>query len=224
MSLNSEKDEIDGVVNRMLDALSSSAPSRTGTEGISLRSKIGDMRANYFEYLRVGTFAANLLDCFTTAREANVKLSGLIIVHQTLFDEELIGSISIEIVQVAIVFCLAAESRMIAELVFVSRDDVEIMMNRMKIVFDTARNLAADMLDSSAYQKLTALAGALTNHLANASRPLPRMLTFELAIVLPALALSQRVYYNAERWEELMNENKIVHPAFSPRSIRGLSV
>lgn len=224
MSLNSEKTEIEGIVNRLLDVLSAAPPTKVGSEAIVLRHKIGDLRASFFDDLRDGTFTSDLLACFTAAREANVKLTGLFSVHQSLFAENPVGLISVGIVQAAIVFCLATESRMILLLEFVSRDDVEVMMNKMKTAFDTARNLAADMLDSSAYQNLTTLAGALTNHLANVSRPLPRMLSFSLSAAFPALTLSQRIYYSAFRWEEIIQENKIVHPAFCPREIRGLSV
>lgn len=222
MSLNSEQDEIEGIVNRMMNALSAST-SQTGIEGFLLRKKIGDMRANYFEYLKFGTFSVNLLACFTAAKNSHAKLPGLFFVHQTLFAETPAGEISTIIVQVAITFCLATECRIIGLIEFVSRDDVESMMNTMKAVFDAARFLAADMLDSSAYQKLTTLAGALTNHLATVSRPLPRMINFVLPEALPALALSQLVYYDATRSDEICLENKIVHPAFVTREIRGLS-
>ena len=223
MSLNTEKEEIAVVVNRLCDNLSTTISSKLGREGVALRHQIGDVRANYDTMLRDGQFATELLACFTTAREANVKLESLIFVRQGLFAENPDGDISIAIVQAAIVFCLAAESRMISVIEFVSRDDVEIMMRRMKLAFDTARDLAADALDSSTYQQLTALAGALTNHLANKARPLPRMVTFNIPTSLPALAVSQRIYYDSSRWEEIIQENKTIHPAFVQREIRGLS-
>src|SRR6266699_1865857 len=113
MSLNSEKDEIAGIITRMMNALSLFVSSNAGVDTFDLRNKIGDMRANYFEYLRSGTFTVNLLACFTAAKNSNVKLSGLFTVHQTLFAETPVGDIATDIVQVGITFCLATESRII---------------------------------------------------------------------------------------------------------------
>lgn len=223
MSLISEHIEIAAVINRLLDNLSATNSSQTGREGVALRNQIGDVRANYDRMLRDDTFTTELLACFTAAREANVKLASLAVVHQRLFEEKPVGPISISIIQAATVFCLAAESRMITDITFVSRDDVEVMIKKMKLAFDTARELAADALDTTCYQKLTALAGALTNHLSTVARPLPRMIAFKLPVSLPALALSQRVYYDPSRWEEIIDENKTIHPAFVRREIRGLS-
>lgn len=223
MSLNSERDEIDEVVNRLLDGIAATVSSSVGSEGVTLRQKIGDLRANYFDYLQTGLFTTKLLACFTAARLSNVKLPGLTNLHWQLFEETPVGDISKNIVQVAIVFCLTTESRLITAIEFSSRDDVEIMLRKSKVVFDTARDLTADMPDSSGYQQLTALAGALTNHLSTIARPLPSMVTFELTTSLPALVASQRVYLTADRWEELYQENKIVHPAFMLRELRGMS-
>lgn len=221
MSINSEDVEISATVNRLLDNLSMAASSQI--EGSIIRRKIGDVRAFYNEYLIDGTFASKLLECFIVAREAGAKLVSFSNVRDQLFIEEPIGEISKLIIQVGIGFALGAESRIITTMEFTSRDDVVAMMDKMKLAFDTARELAADMIDSASYQNLTFLAGALTSHLADISRPLPRMVTFKMSTSLPALTYSQRVYYTADRAEEIVAENHIVHPAFCPGEIRGLS-
>lgn len=218
-----ERTEITDIVNRLLDNLSNTASSQVGTAGVEIRRMIGDLRSFYFDYLKDHTFAPKLLECFTVARKANAKLSSFVKVREGLFVEVPVGDVAKLIVQCATGFCLGAESRLISAIEFNSRDDVEAMMAIMKLAFDTARELAADAIDSSAYQNLTFLAGALTNHLANKSRPLPRMVNFKVATPLPALTFSNRVYYTASRWEELVNENHIIHPAFCPREIRGLA-
>ena len=223
MSINSENEEISGIINRLLDKLALTSSSQVGDAGFVLRRQIGDMRSFYSDYLRDKTFSAKLLAIFTTAREANAKLSSFVVVREQLFSESPVSEISKLIVQIAIGFCLGAESRIVSKIEFVSRDDVEVAINTMKIAFDIARDLAADAIDSSSYQDLTFLAGALMNHLAKTARPLPRMITFNMKATLPALTLSNRIYYKAERWEEVVNENHIVNPAFCPREIRGLS-
>jgi hypothetical protein len=223
LSIASENEEITAVVNRLLDNLLTTASSQVGSSGSALRRQVGDLRTNYGAYLSSATFNANLLACFTTARLANAKLSNFVKVREALFLENPVGGISQLIVQSAIAFCLGAESRLITGIVFTSRDDVEAMLATMKLAFDTARDLAADLLDSLAYQNLISLAGALTNHLATQARPLPRMVTFNLNATMPALTLSNRIYYDASRWDEIVDENHIVNPAFCPREIRGLA-
>lgn len=220
---STETEEITDIVNRLLDGLSVTISSQVGSSGVALRSKIGDMRSNYFDYLRDDTFAAKLLEIYTVSRQASAKLSGFVQLREQLFTELPIGDVAKLIVQMAIGFCLSAESRLITTIEFTSRDDVEDMIATMKIAFDTARDLAADALDSLSYQNLVFLAGSLTNHLATKARPLPRMITFRLASAMPALALSNRVYYVGDRAEEIVAENHIIHPAFCPREIRGLT-
>ncbi len=223
MSLNSENDDLNAIINRLLDNLSFSITSQSGRDGAILRTRIGDIRSNYYSMLVEGTFPQKLLDCFNSATDSGATLDSLSVVHNDLFLESPDGEWSKSVVQMAIVFCLSTESTIASEIDFKSRQDVELLINKFKLVFDKARLLAADAIDSSAYQQLTALAGALTDHLANVARPLARMITFNLAKPMPALSISQYIYYTATRWEEVVDENKVVHPLFCPRTIRGLS-
>lgn len=223
MSINKEIVEINGIVNRLLDNLSLTITSQTGSQGIELRHQIGNIRSNYNSMISGGTFPTELQSCFKEALTANVTLASLFRVHLGLFQELPIGAISSAIVQMGILFCLSAESRMITSIEFNSRDDVELMMNKMRDTFDVARLLAADAPDTTSYQKLTILAGNLISHLSDVARPLARMVTFIMSASFPSLTLSQRIYYSADRAEEIVAENKIIHPAFCTREIRGLS-
>jgi hypothetical protein len=223
MSLSSDKIEVAGVVTRTLDNLALTITSKSAREGANMRQQIGEVRTNYAQYIKSGEFMQQLLDCFVAAKTANVPLQGLAYVREQLFLEEPEGEISQAIVQAAIGFCLSAESSLITQLEFTSRVDIETLMKRMTVAFNTARDLAADADDSSYYQNLTWLSGALISYLATTSRPLPQMVEFDLPISLPALTLSNRIYYTADRWEEVVAENKIIHPAFCPRHIVGLA-
>ena len=218
-----EQSEITGLVNRLLDNFGNCISAMTGEDGVELRHQIGDMRAFYFQYLNDGTFSTRLLNCFTLARKDNVPLTSLTLIRLALFQEAPVCDVANAIVQQTIIFCLAAESRMITAIEFTSRDDVDAMIGVMKMAFDNARDILADAVDSVLYQTMIYLGGALINHLAMIGRPLPRMVSFSMPISMPALALSQRIYYDASRWEELVLENKTVHPAFVQREIRGLS-
>lgn len=223
MSLNTERNEIEDILFRTLDNLSLTVSSQTSPNGSNLRRQIGRVRGDYFALLCNGGFAIALLTCFRLAHDANVQPARLAYVRQQLYEEEPSGPIATNIVMTAITFCLATESRMVANMTFVSRDDCEAMMKKMKIAFDAARDLAADAIDSNTYQTLTFLAGGLTNHLATSARPLPRMVNFNMALSLPSLAASHRIYYVADRAEELAAENHVIHPAFMPMALRGLN-
>ncbi len=215
--------KFEDVLTRLLDNLTATVSSQSGLSGAALRRQIGIVRTNFAAYLENRTFAAALLLCFNEAQAANVTLASLAAVRKALAAELPDSYAASALVQLATVYCLSAEAKLITAIEFVSRDDVEAMMSRMKIAFDIARDAAADAQDSATYQTLTFLSGALTQHLASTARPLPRMVRFDLPSTLPTLALSQRLYYAGDRSEELIDENHIVHPAFAPRAIMGLN-
>ena len=226
MTLKSEQGEIEAILFRLLDNLSVIITSQTGREGVRLRQQIGRVRADYMKLLSNDGFGLALLTCFRLAEVAkrrNIGLIGLTNVRQKLFEERPVGIIPTSIVMSAITYCLATESRLILLMQFTSRQDVETVMNKMRLAFDTARDMAADAVDSATYQALTFLAGSVTNYLATKSRPLPSMISFHMPKSYPSLKLSYRIYYEAIRAEELAQENKTVHPLFMQRELRGLS-
>ncbi len=216
--------KFEDVLTRLLDNLTATVSSQSGLSGAALRRQIGIVRSNFAIYLENRTFAAALLLCFNEAQAAKVTLASLAAVRKALAAELPDSYAATALVQLATVYCLSVEARLITAIEFVSRDDVEAMITRMKLAFDIARDAAADAQDSATYQTLTFLSGALTQHLASTARPLPRMVKFELHSALPTLALSQRLYYAGDRSDELIDENHIVHPAFAPRTIMGLNV
>jgi len=62
MSLNKERVELAGVINRLMDNLSLLITSQTGRDGVELRHKIGDIRSNYNTMISDGTFSTALQD------------------------------------------------------------------------------------------------------------------------------------------------------------------
>jgi len=53
--------------------------------------------------------------------------------------------------------------------------------------------------------------------------PLPRMLNYRFNAVLPTLVISQRLYYDGSRADQVRDANRIVHPAFCPIMGQALS-
>ena len=221
--INDQKDEIEQITGRILDNILLALPSTKGLATYTARRQIGDVRGQLTDLLAADTFGAALLACFTSAREVGASLSGFAYVRVHLLAETPVDFIPTLIVQSALLFCLSAESRIISTMVFVCRDDAEAMHKRMAKAFDDAKESAADDMDSASYQSLTALAASVSVHLARTALLLPRLVTFTMALNYPALKLAQLIYYDPTRTEEIIAENKVVHPLFFPRLVKALS-
>jgi prophage DNA circulation protein len=64
----------------------------------------------------------------------------------------------------------------------------------------------------------------VTQHLVETARPLPRMVKFRFyAASIPTLVASYKLYDSAARADELLHENKVVHPLFMKRTGKALS-
>jgi prophage DNA circulation protein len=96
------------------------------------------------------------------------------------------------------------------------------MMRLMNAKFEMAKSMAADEHESGVYEQLVDVAARLIRYLADLGRPLPRYVHYDVP-PMPALTLSQFVYGDGSRWEELVDENKIPHPLFCPNRVRALS-
>jgi prophage DNA circulation protein len=108
-------------------------------------------------------------------------------------------------------------------MIFTSRNDVQNMMARMTGAFNLARDNAAERMDSATYESLTYLAGTIINHLNTVALTLPSLVNFKYGVNWPALSMANLIYQDTSRWQELVDENKVVHPAFMPLTIVGLS-
>ena len=214
---------IEGIVFRMTRKLMIFIPGQ-GRAGSDLRMAVGDLNAFINQYVQDGTFAQRLLLCFRLAVDAGITLEWMDVVLEQLFSERhpLSDLVAISVVQNSIILALAADARIISVTEFRSRDDVEATMKRMNKWFNQAREFAANEMANPSYLTLVDLHAKVTRYLADTARPLPRMVTFELE-PLPALTASNRVYGDGARWDEIVQENHIVHPAFCMPVLRGLS-
>jgi prophage DNA circulation protein len=124
--------------------------------------------------------------------------------------------------QAGVLFCLGTQCQVIAAITFVSRDDIESMQDRMKASFDEAKDMAADEMDNIVYNQLVDLGAKLARFLADAALTLPIIVYYQLR-PMPVLTLANRIYADASRDEELIADNKVVHPAFVQSVVRALS-
>jgi prophage DNA circulation protein len=163
-----------------------------------------------------------LLACYRLATEAGMTVQWMDRVLTQLVSEKPSDLAAVSVVQNSILFALAQDARILAKTEFQSREDVQRMLERMKGWFDISIELAAEQRDNPSYAALITLAGSITRYLADTARPLPRMLHYQVQ-PMPGLTLSQMIYHEGSRAEEIAAENKVVHPAFCPINIRALS-
>jgi prophage DNA circulation protein len=118
---------------------------------------------------------------------------------------------------------LSEMGRIIANTVFVSRDDVDNVRLLINAAFAPIEEEVADQMDSLSFRALIGLHASIIAHLVETARPLPLMLTWRFSHSWPTLVIAYKLYADASHADELRNENKVVHPAFALPQGRGLS-
>jgi prophage DNA circulation protein len=185
-----------------------------GRNGSDARTEIGDLLGNVDTLLHDDTIGEPLATCFDLAREAGATTQGLAAVYDGAAAETP-NTLGGNLIKDALLnFCFANVARLICDLDFRSREEVESAKQRLNNSFATLENVVADAMDSFMYLALIRLHAATTHFLVETARPLPRMLAFRFAAPLSTLVAGHRLYDDAGRADELREENKVVHPAF----------
>lgn len=222
MSISSEEPQLTKLISHICDYMGDMVAAK-GDMASAMRHQIGLLRSYGVQYLVDETFGTNLFECFRLARTLPITADRVAYVREEIYQEKPIGPIAILVVETAIIYCLSTECLFITQMTFKSRDEVVLMMQRMKTAFDAAREQAADRMDSGTYQNLSYLAGSIINHLSRTALQLPSIVQFNYQANMPSLYLSNRIYQDASRSDELINENRTVHPLFMQRDIIGLA-
>ncbi|MEH2565327.1 hypothetical protein [Bradyrhizobium sp. AZCC 2289] len=218
----SDATEAAPIVDRMLANLIATVPP-VGRSGSDARTAIGDTRANAFKLCIEDALGPPLDRCFDLARQAGATLQKIDAVRVMIEQESPTTLGGALVMNAGIRLCLATEAAIIAQMTFVSRQDVDAIKLQLLQPFRDAEETAADDKDQAMFQALIKLHGAVTNHLVATARPLPRMLNFEFFEPLPSLVMAYKLYDDASRCDELRQENKVVHPAFCLPIGRALS-
>ena len=207
---------------RLLANLATCIPP-AGVAGSQARAAIGDVVANITTLLRTDALGAPLANCFSLVVAAGATQAKI---------DQVCGLISAEtpatlggalIQNNGIYLCLAAEAQIISAMTFVSRQDVDALKATLRTPFNDAEEIAADDMDQASFAGLIALDAAITNFLVTTARPLPRMVGYQFAVPLPSLVVAYRLYQDASRADQVVKENRIVHPAFCPNQGMALS-
>jgi hypothetical protein len=211
------------ISKRLMKALMSFSISNTGA-GAGLRSAVGQYLVDFYVLVDSRTHGSALYACFETARGAGATLASMDNVRIAALDEAPQFNLGLMIVNAAVIFSFVEQSQIIAGMEFSSRVQVDVLMDAMSKIIETVKVDKADSFVSSDYQNFVALAALLIQHLSSTERQLPRVVTYNSTVHFPSLTLANRIYADASRSDELIAENKTVHPAFMQRDIIALSI
>jgi hypothetical protein len=179
-----------------------------------VRRAVGDLLGNIPQLLRDDQAGVPIANCFETARLAGVTIYGFgKIIYQTAAESPVTlgGTLTRDCL---IEFGLAQLSRVLVDMTFESRQDVDRVRLAINNEFAIVEEASADAMDSETYRALVNLHATVSAHLTSTERPLPRLIRFHFARPLPTLVAGYRLYDDASRGDELRAENKVVHPAF----------
>ena len=218
-----EADEVLGIVQRMGPHILSAALDSTGSVGTALRRAVG-MLISDVNMINMPSFAFAFSVCLDLCRQSKATLATIDRVRKAALQEKPVSLPAVLTVNAIVRLTLATEARIIAYMVLRSRDEVERVATAMNDAFSQSSEVAADDCDQGTYMALINLHGSVTGYLADRGRVLPRVITYKYQMVMPALRMAQRAYANPSRYQELINENHVVHPAFCPTEGKMLAV
>lgn len=220
-----EADECIAIVARIGPVVLSTVPaSRKGPDASELRHAVGAMMARAGELLASHGFSEAMRSCLDQARLAGASLPSMGEVRLAALNESPASLPATLTVLCIVRLCLAQEARIVGEMVFASRDDASNTATEITAAFSNAAEVASDDLDAGSYMAIINLQATVIKRLVDVGRSLPRVITYSYAVVMPALTMAQRAYADADRAQELIDENKVVHPAFMPMTGRMLAV
>jgi prophage DNA circulation protein len=210
------------IMQRSIQTLLVSVPT-SGRQGADFRTACGYLIANAEALIQSDQAGPPLQNCFDLAVAAGATQPQIASVCNKAMAETMVSVGATMITGSIIEMCLATEARIIAGMTFVSRQDVDVLMDQINTVFATIEEAVADMMDQMTYRAVVELHAAIIYHLVQTARPLPRMVAFAFALPMTTLLMAQRLYADAGRADELRAENKVVHPAFAPPAGMALS-
>jgi prophage DNA circulation protein len=219
-----EADEVLEIVQNIAPVVLSAAvnPTLSGV-GTSLRRAVGMMTIDRnMTDLQVFTYAFGV--CLDLARQCNATLVTMDRVRKAALAMSPLKLPGIQTMLTIVRLTLATESRIIAYMRFRSREEVDAIAKAMNEAFNQTNEIAADDHEQGTYMALIQLHGAVVQHLVARGRLLPRIIPYRYQLVMPALRMAQQAYREASRYQELVRENQVVHPAFMPMQGKMLAV
>ncbi len=213
--------EVDAIIQRIGPIVLSTAPVTDTTEAALLRRAVGRLLAS--DNIEYQPFVERMRISLDLARHAGATLYTMGRVRLAALEEVPESLSAVAVVQAVVRLCLAQEARLVSQIIFASRDDVDATFSYITNAFSDAAEAASDALDAATNIAIIRLQADVIKHLTDVGRQLPRVISYRLGFPLPALAFSQRFYQTGDRADEVIRETKVVHPAFMPLTGRILA-
>jgi prophage DNA circulation protein len=211
------------IVQRLLNNLASIIADK-GADGANARGAIGQVYADAAFLCANDTIGPALDNCFDLVRQTGCTLPQMETVRVYLVAEPTPLTLGATLViDYSIQMALAQEGKIISAMTFKSRQDVDALLAAIQQPFADAEDIAANNSNPMVFRSLIELQAAIVDHLVETARPLPMMLSYQFATPLPSIVISHRLYGDASRYDEIRDENKVVHPAFCPPIGQALS-
>ena len=218
-----ELDEATAILATMMTALRGTLAGATGTPAADLYYAVGDLLANAPTLYQTSALGTPLAGCFALAVTAGATVIDMEAVRIAMMAEAPINLAGIATANAGIQMALASEVRILAATTFVSTQDVDAALTAINDAFDPAEEYAADSHDPTVFQALIAAHAACVQDLVTRARPLPKLVTYAVARPMTSHALAYRLYGDATRCDQLRDENKVIYPAFMPKTGVALS-
>lgn len=131
-------------------------------------------------------------------------------------------AISATINTLIIVLCTGAMTSSAADANPTSRDEAEQLAQRVSQQLDGALVVVGDRADDELYNALLSIRTAFISTMMARSSGLSDLMQVTMAQPIPALTLANRLYQDASRADELIQEARVPHPAFMPLTMKVL--
>lgn len=208
----------------VLDALLASGGDASSADGATLQQLCGALSADAVDRVQTSTFGTPLLACFARATAAGATFAGMDRVRQVAQAVTTPDLPVQQVAQTAAVYALCEITNILADTTFTSRQDIDAALARVNAAFGPAEDFAAGRFNDTVWRALVAQHGAVVRDLTARARPLPRIVSYGVAVRMPLLTLANRLFGDAGRADELLAENRdTVHPLFMPPAGRALS-
>lgn len=211
------------VARDLLAVLQAQPTSDTGRAGADFRRTCAAASTFAADYLYAGTMPQAIAACFGAGMAAGIGYKALGTVRAAASAYTAAPGAATAVRLLVLRLALVNEALAAGDVELRSRPEADAMLARFNAAFEPAIDDAADAGDAEVFQVLRTVHASTVRRLVNEARPLPQIVTYRIARPMPSLAIAHRLYGDASRHGEILDENRVRHPAFAPAEGRVLA-